>query len=104
MNCDLEPIDYSGQAGWRVGHAPTPWRFTDWSYAGGDGRFDGRWDDPDGSYRVLCAVWKGCDALSISDDSVLGCVPAGERRWFARERGVGAGWGAAWSRRGQVGA
>lgn len=53
MSCDLEPVDYDGRGLWRVGHAPTPWRFTDWSYAGGDGRFDGRWDDPDGSYRVL---------------------------------------------------
>jgi hypothetical protein len=55
MSCDLEPVDHDGQGLWRVGHAPTPWRFTDWSYAGGDGRFDGRWDDPDGSYRVLYA-------------------------------------------------
>lgn len=36
----------------RVGFAPTPWRWTDWIYAM-DGRFDGRWDDPGGSWRTL---------------------------------------------------
>lgn len=55
MTCDLEPVDHHEQAVWRIGHAPTPWRFTDWVYADRDGRFDGRWDDPDGSYRVLYA-------------------------------------------------
>jgi hypothetical protein len=55
MVCDLEPIGYDAQPVWRVGHAPTPWRFTDWAYADQHGRFDGRWDDPDGSYRVLYA-------------------------------------------------
>lgn len=56
MSCDLEPVDHDGQAVWRVGHGPTPWRFTDWAYADHDGRFDGRWDDPEGSYRVLYAA------------------------------------------------
>lgn len=36
----------------RVGFAPTPWQWTDWAYAE-DGRFDGRWDDPGGSWRTL---------------------------------------------------
>lgn len=36
----------------RVGYAPTPWQWTDWSYAL-DGRFDGRWDDPGGFWRTL---------------------------------------------------
>lgn len=36
----------------RVGFAPTPWQWTDWIYAM-DGRFDGRWDDPGGSWRTL---------------------------------------------------
>jgi hypothetical protein len=40
---------------WRIGHAPTPWRFTGWAHADQHGRFDGRWDDPQGSYRVLYA-------------------------------------------------
>ena len=55
MVCDLEPTGFAGVRIWRVGHAPSPWQFTDWAYAGGDGRFDGRWDDPHGSYRVLYA-------------------------------------------------
>jgi hypothetical protein len=55
MACDLETAAFEDQAVWRTGHAPTPWRFTDWAYADQDGRFDGRWDDPDGSYRVLYA-------------------------------------------------
>lgn len=36
----------------RVGYAPTPWQWTDWAFAE-DGRFDGRWDDPGGSWRTL---------------------------------------------------
>lgn len=36
----------------RVGYSPTPWKWTDWVYAE-DGRFDGRWDDPGGSWRTL---------------------------------------------------
>lgn len=36
----------------RVGYSPTPWQWTDWAYAE-DGRFDGRWDDPGGSWRTL---------------------------------------------------
>ena len=55
MVCDLEAATFEGQAVWRIGHAPTPWRFTDWSHADQHGRFDGRWDDPEGSYRVLYA-------------------------------------------------
>lgn len=55
MGCDLEPARYDDEPIWRVGHAPTPWQFTNWAYADTDGRFDGRWDDPDGSYRVLYA-------------------------------------------------
>ena len=55
MVCDLEPAVYHDEPVWRVGRAPTPWRFTDWAYADTTGRFDGRWDDPEGSYRVLYA-------------------------------------------------
>lgn len=39
---------------WRVGYAPAPWDWTDWSYARG-GRFAGRWDSPDGGYRTTYA-------------------------------------------------
>lgn len=36
----------------RVGYAPNPWAWTPWQYAE-DGRFNGRWDDPDGNWRTL---------------------------------------------------
>lgn len=39
---------------WRVGRAPDPWSWTDWRYAD-RGRFPGRWDSPDGSYRTIYA-------------------------------------------------
>lgn len=34
---------------YRVARRPDPWMFTPWRYA----PFGGRWDDPDGQYRVL---------------------------------------------------
>ena len=37
---------------WRVGYRPDPWTWTPWQYAA-NGRFNGRWDDPDGNYRTL---------------------------------------------------
>lgn len=55
MVCDLEAATFEDQAVWRIGRAPTPWRFTDWAHADQHGRFDGRWDDPEGSYRALYA-------------------------------------------------
>lgn len=40
---------------YRVGREPDPWAWTDWVFAGADGRFEGRWDDAYGRYRVLYA-------------------------------------------------
>lgn len=40
---------------YRVGREPDPWAWTDWVYAAPDGRFNGRWDDAYGRYRVLYA-------------------------------------------------
>lgn len=37
----------------RVGRKPDVWQWTDWRFAGPDGTFGGRWDDPQGRYRVL---------------------------------------------------
>jgi hypothetical protein len=37
---------------WRIGFAPAPFAWAPWEYAE-TGRFDGRWDDPDGTYRTL---------------------------------------------------
>jgi hypothetical protein len=40
---------------YRLGRRPDPWQWPDWSYAGGDGTFGTRFDDPDSEYRVLYA-------------------------------------------------
>lgn len=40
---------------YRIARAPDPWAWADWAYAGPDGTFDNRWDDPEGIYRVLYA-------------------------------------------------
>jgi hypothetical protein len=39
----------------RVGRRPDPWAWPSWSYAGDDGTFGNRYDDPRGGYRVLYA-------------------------------------------------
>jgi hypothetical protein len=68
MVCDLEVATFQEQTAWRIGHAPTPWRFTDWAYADQHGRFDGRWDDPEGSYRVCSAAGhEGAEAHAPAD-------------------------------------
>jgi hypothetical protein len=38
---------------WRIGHAPDPWAWTPWEYAGDNGLFDGRWDDQLGKFRTV---------------------------------------------------
>lgn len=40
---------------YRLGRQPDPWAWPDWSYAGPDGTFGNRYDDPEASYRVLYA-------------------------------------------------
>lgn len=40
---------------YRVARAPDPWVWPAWSHAGPDGTFGNRYDDPQGSYRVLYA-------------------------------------------------
>lgn len=42
----------SRQRVWRVGYRPNPWAWSDWVWAQ-DGRFSGRWDDPNGLFRTL---------------------------------------------------
>lgn len=44
---------------YRVGYAPRPWAWTPWQYAE-QGRFDGRWDDPNGVWR---SVYVGASRL-----------------------------------------
>jgi hypothetical protein len=53
MTCDLEATSPPGLLH-RLGRAPDPWRWTDWSYARSD-TFGNRWDDPESEYRVLYA-------------------------------------------------
>lgn len=50
--CEIEPSRLERRAVYRVGRAPRPWSFTPWRYAE-KGVFQGRWDDPEGEYRVL---------------------------------------------------
>jgi hypothetical protein len=39
----------------RIGRDPDAWAWPAWAYAGEDGTFGNRYDDPDGDYRVLYA-------------------------------------------------
>lgn len=55
-------IDHEDRQVWRVGHRPEPWAWAPWRYAV-DGRFDGRWDDPEGAFRTMYA-----------GESLLGCL------------------------------
>ncbi|MFZ4892887.1 RES family NAD+ phosphorylase [Plantibacter sp. Mn2098] len=94
---------------WRVGYGPDPWKWTDWAHAS-DGRFGGRWDAIDGSYRTIYAgsTLTGClmevlarfrpDAALVgemteivveaTDRDLYETVPAGvvDRSWFDRRR------------------
>jgi hypothetical protein len=40
---------------YRIARRPDPWAWPPWSYAGDDGTFGNRYDDPLGRYRVLYA-------------------------------------------------
>jgi hypothetical protein len=40
---------------YRIGRRPDGWAWPAWSYAGPDGTFGNRYDDPQGEYRVLYA-------------------------------------------------
>lgn len=51
MTCDLEPA--TPGVVYRLGRRPDPWAYPDWSHAGEDSTFGNRWDDPEGSYRVV---------------------------------------------------
>lgn len=49
----LHAVRQHGVRVYRVGYQPDPWAWTPWEYAGADGRFHGRWDDPHGTWRTL---------------------------------------------------
>jgi len=55
MSCDIEPVLPKGPV-YRMARGPDPWAWADWVYAGTDGTFPGRFDDPEGEYRVLYAA------------------------------------------------
>lgn len=44
--------DAGGRLVYRVGYPPQPWAWTPWEFAD-QGAFNGRWDDPDGTWRTL---------------------------------------------------
>lgn len=54
MICDLATVEPDGPV-YRLARAPDPWSYPDWSQANPDGTFGNRWDDPEGTYRVLYA-------------------------------------------------
>jgi hypothetical protein len=54
MSTGLASVEPDGHL-FRLGRAPDPWAWPDWSYAAPDGTFGNRYDDPEASYRVLYA-------------------------------------------------
>lgn len=54
MSGELAFVEPDGPL-YRLSRRPDPWAWPDWSYAGPDGTFGNRYDDPDASYRVLYA-------------------------------------------------
>ena len=54
MSGGLTSVEPDGPL-YRLGRQPDPWAWPDWSYAGPDGTFGNRYDDPEASYRVLYA-------------------------------------------------
>jgi hypothetical protein len=58
---DLEVVRPAGRL-FRVSRVPDPWAWPAWEYAGADGTFGNRWDDPQAVYRALyaCSELQGC--------------------------------------------
>ena len=54
MSSDIEAVSPIGPVH-RLARRPDPWAWPDWAYAGNDGTFGNRYDDPRGEYRVLYA-------------------------------------------------
>jgi hypothetical protein len=55
MSCELAAVRRDGPI-YRLGRRPDAWEWPDWAYAGHDGTFGNRFDDPHGEYRVLYAT------------------------------------------------
>jgi len=54
MSADLAQVEPDVSV-YRLGRQPDPWAWPDWAYAGADGTFGNRYDDPRASYRVIYA-------------------------------------------------
>lgn len=54
MSADIEAVSPAGPVH-RLARRPDAWAWPDWAYAGPDGTFGNRYDDPRGEYRVLYA-------------------------------------------------
>ncbi len=54
MSCDIDAVRAPGPVH-RLARRPDVWAWPDWAYAGNDGTFGNRYDDPRGEYRVLYA-------------------------------------------------
>lgn len=54
MSCDIEAVTPAAPVH-RLARRPDVWAWPDWAYAGNDGTFGNRYDDPRGEYRVLYA-------------------------------------------------
>jgi hypothetical protein len=62
MTSELEPVRPDGPI-YRLGRSSDPWAWPDWAYAGEDGTFGNRYDDPRSEYRVLYASSRRLGAL-----------------------------------------
>jgi RES domain len=54
MSCDIEAVSPAAPVH-RLARRPDAWAWPDWAYAGNDGTFGNRYDDPRGEYRILYA-------------------------------------------------
>jgi hypothetical protein len=52
MPAQIEVVEATQRAVFRIGFPPEPWAWSDWSWAV-DGRFDSRWDDSAGNFRTV---------------------------------------------------
>lgn len=67
VSAELTAAEADGRV-WRVGFRPEPWAWSGWEWAT-DGRFQGRWDDLHGNFRLV--------ALAATPGGRSGAVRAG---------------------------
>lgn len=88
----------------RIGRAPDPWAWPDWSYATDEGTFGNRYDDPRGAYRVLYSSTqrRGCfletlarfrpDPALVAELAEIAADPRDRRYATAPAGAIPAGW------------